>query len=348
MQKLFWIGSPFFQESLTTLGWQVHFFNFEHVATFTWQDLVNMAGFEPHVVVVADKSRPPFVLGIEDFPCLTVFYAVDTHIHSWYPHYAQAFDACLVSLKDHLPLFQHKVLQSQYIRWSPAFAKNTDAPTEHPTPSWDCLFVGTVHAETTPKRQVFLQELQEHLHCLHSTRGNYVQLFPQGRVILNHCEQGDLNFRVFEALGCGACLLTPHIGHGISEIFTHGKELYYYEWDQVHCTANVHDAAQKITHLLKNDSLRHELAEQGLAKVNAAHRALHRAQSLTDFLDGVSQQEKQARIAYRRKNAQTIRERWLKPFLLLLANAVPQEELRRAYLQAARGVYSSAKPKDAL
>lgn len=85
MRKLFWIGSPFFAQALRDEGWQVHAMDFQQVAVFGWDDLVREAGWEPDVVVVADKSRPPFVLGMESFPCLTVFYCVDSHIHSWYP-----------------------------------------------------------------------------------------------------------------------------------------------------------------------------------------------------------------------------------------------------------------------
>ena len=96
-RKLLWLGSPFFSGALSDCGWEVRVHNFEEIAVFAWEDLVRLAGWEPDVLVVADKSRPPFVLGMEAFPCLTLFYAVDTHIHSWYPWYAQGFDACLVT-----------------------------------------------------------------------------------------------------------------------------------------------------------------------------------------------------------------------------------------------------------
>ena len=86
MRRLFWIGSPFFWQSLRETGWdEVAFCNFEEPRVLGWQDVVRQAGFVPDVVVVADKSRPPFVLGVEDFPCFTVFYSVDSHIHSWQP-----------------------------------------------------------------------------------------------------------------------------------------------------------------------------------------------------------------------------------------------------------------------
>ncbi len=333
MRTLFWIGSPFFHAALPPLGWRVQYFNFEEVATFTWQCLVEKAGLEPDVVVVADKSRPPFLLGVEDFPCFTVFYAVDSHIHSWYPYYAQVFDACLVSLKDHIPLFLNKSLPSSHVRWSPPFARDTDCARPDILPHWDSLFVGTINAQTTPQRKVFLEELQKKLPHLHCTRGNYAELFPQGRVIINHCEHDDLNFRVFEALGCGASLLTPRIGHGIEELFTHGKELLYYE------SGNVKDVIQNIKALLSNEKARKEMAAQGLAKVDAAHRATHRAHSFVQFLEELGTQGREECVQARQKRASLLRETYLRPLFLLLAEATAHEALRKAYLLASRGTF---------
>ncbi len=343
MQKIFWIGSPFFHASLIPLGFHVHYFNFEHVAVFGYADLVRMAGFEPDIVIVADKSRPPFVLGIEDFPCFTILYAVDTHIHSWLPFYAQAFDACLISLKDHIPLFQQKALAKEHILWSPPFARDTDLPpaklldyisTQHETSyeyNWDCLFVGTINAETTPTRKIFLEQLQKET-SIHITRGNFAQLFPQGRVIINHCEHGDLNFRVFEALACGSALVTPTLAHGFFDIFTDQKHLLCYDKE------NTQDAINKINYLQENETVRRSLARQGFELIHGAHRAQHRAQALTHFLHSLSPTKKQEHIRSRLKNAAHIRKHWLKaPYLLLADSLPPSHDLRNAYLQAALG-----------
>ncbi len=344
MQKIFWIGSPFFQASLTQLGYVVHFFNFEHVSVFTWDYLVNMAGFAPAIVVVSDTSRTPFVLGMENFPCFTVFYAVYTHIHSYYPYYAQGFDACLVSLKDHIALFQHKALPSTHIHWSPAFAKDSDMPppallaylTNNDTKiydyQWECLFVGTVHAQSTPTRKVFLETLQAQT-PVHVVRGSYAQLFPQGRVVLNHCEHGDVNFRIFEALACGSALVTPLVAHGFTELFTCGKELLCYDRE------NMQDAFEKITYLQNNEEQRRAIALEGFCLVHNKHRAIHRAKSFVQFLEGFSAAYKQECIEKRREKASTIRKQWLSAPYLLLADAMESSNtlLREAYVKAAKG-----------
>ena len=336
MQRLLWIGSPFFCQALQSCGWQdVALHNFEDARVFCWEDLVRLAGFTPDVLVVADKSRPPFVLGMERFPCLTVFYSVDSHIHSWQPLYAQGFDACLVSLRGHLERFSGPFLPPERVWWSPPFAQDEDQPRPDAPKLWDCLFVGTVN-ENTPRRAAFLQSLAGRLPGLHVQRGNYRALFPQGRILLNHCEHGDLNFRVFEAMGCGGCLLTPRVGHGLTELFVDGEHLVGYAPD------DVGDALFRIGLLLKNPELMTYIGETALAEINAGHRARHRAQAFTDHLCDLWMQDAGALIAARQARAAAIREECLKMPYLLWAEELAEPALRQAYLAAARGNFGSA------
>lgn len=325
MRKLFWIGSPFFSQALREEGWQVHAMDFQQVAVFGWEDIVRAAGWEPDVVVVADKSRPPFVLGMESFPCLTVFYCVDSHIHSWYPLYAQAFDVCLMSLRDHIPLVAGRRLSDERIWWTPAFAKDADLPRP-PAPEWDMLFVGTVDAARTPARHAFLQRLGQRLPGLHVTRGDYQALYPRGRLLLNYCEHGDLNFRVFEALGCGGCLVTPRIGHGLTDLFEDGRDLLLYEPDDIESLLAVARTA------LADPARCADIAANGLARVDAAHRARHRARTFAERLRALPD----AVADERRAAAEDIRRTHLRLIYLLLAEQMPSPLLREAYLAASR------------
>ena len=105
MKTLFWIGGPSRFETKLLPEWNVVRAEIRPGTFLTWADCVKLCRGEPDAVLAGDSSLPPYLLGVEDFPCPTIFYAVDTHIHSWLPFYGQAFDACLVSLRDHLPLF---------------------------------------------------------------------------------------------------------------------------------------------------------------------------------------------------------------------------------------------------
>ncbi len=342
MRRLLWIGSPFFSQSLKSCGFEVHVHNFEQPAVFGWDDLVRLAGWEPDVLVVADKSRPPFVLGMEDFPCITVFYGVDSHIHGWFPWYAQGFDLCLLSLYDHLASIRGRRLPDERVIWSPAFAPDLapeDALQIGPlqrAPEWDVLFVGTV-SDNTPIRRRFLDLLGIRLSGVQVMRGNYKELYPRARVVLNICEHGDLNFRVFEALGCGAPLVTPRIGHGFSSLFREGEHLAVYSpvdaQDEAKLEEAVRSAENVIRHLLADPAYRNRLAANGLREVNIRHRAMHRAKALSGLLNGLPSNT----VALRRKEAENIRKQWLRLFYLLLAKNMPLPLLVEAYTNAALG-----------
>lgn len=341
MEHILWIGSPFFSDSLEDCGWPyIKIHNFEDNVIFCWDDLVKISGFTPEVLVVADKSRPPFILGMEKFPCLTVFYSVDSHIHSWQPLYAQGFDICLVSLKDHMQKFISPYMPKERIFWSPPFAKNNTSYREDIKKEHDCLFVGTV-SENTPKRKMFLDKLKERFPSLSVMQGNYIDLFPRGRILLNHCEHDDLNFRVFEALGCGGCLVTPRVEHGMHKLFVDGEHLVGY------VSEDVGDALFRIKFLLEEPELIEYIGKTGMAEINAKHRAIHRCQAFTDNLCDIWMQSPETIIANRQKNADIIRENYLKIPYLLWANQINDPLQKEAFLAAAKGNYglSGLKPQ---
>ncbi len=328
MRKLLWIGSPFFSSSLAKFGWVLVVHNFEEPLVFTWPDIVRLNhGVPPDVLVVADKSRPPFVLGMENFPCLTVFYCVDSHIHAWYPKYAQAFDVCLLSLRDDIALFSNMRLPPERLINTPAFAKMNDLPAEKEKVH-DVLFVGKVDPETMPGRFAFLYNLKERFPGLEIRRGNYRELYPTARLVLNYAELGDLNFRVFEALGCGACLVTPMVGHGLTDFFVPGEDLFTYPPNDMPALVSL------LEHLLTVPKLCEAVAASGLAKVNAAHRADHRAESFTATIAALPASHL---IEERRAHAALIRQNYLRLIYLLWAEETHIPALQRAYVQAAKG-----------
>lgn len=334
MQKILWLGAPYFASALKDCGW-------ENVVTHTpatyeiysWSDLVRIAGFEPDVLVLADLSTPPYVLGIENFPCLTVFYSVDSHIHSWHPYYAQAFDACLVSLGDHVKHFANIYLGLERILWSPAFAPEKAIPDPDARKIWNCLFVGTNDQALMPKRHAFLRDLASQTPGLQIKSGDYTRLFPQAHVLVNQAEHGDLNFRVFEAMGCGGCLVTPRIGHGLDKMFVDGEHYVGYSQD------DAGDAAYRIKFLLENPDLCEHIGKAALAEINARHRPIHRAQAFTDHLCDLAMQGADEIIRQRRSKAASICSQALSMLYLSWANELPVQSHKKAFLAAAHGKF---------
>ena len=339
MPNIIWIGNPFFSAKLERPGVSLCRLDCKVGEYLDWTGICSRAAGQgcdmpPDLVVVADKSQPPFVLDMEDFPCLTALYVVDSHVHSWFPAYAQGFDLCLVSLKDDLPKFGGKRLLPEQIVWCPPFLIpepiDPDAP-EAVEKLYDLLFVGTIDVAINPERIEFLKKFKCLEPRLEYMRGTYRKLYPQARLVLNHSIAGDLNFRVFEALGCGAALLTPKIGHGLEELFTDGEDLFLFDQNDVPA------AAAKARELLARPELLQQVARNGFNKVAAKHRAGSRAENfLTRLEDWQSSGLARDLVSARLAQSPGIRKKYLKLIYLLLAeNWREFPILREAYLAAA-------------
>jgi hypothetical protein len=326
---LLWYGAAFFSSALPSLGWSTTIKRQHQPSAVSWRELFADLPSPPDVLVIADYSGPPPLLDPHTCPSLTVLYSVDSHIHSWHPLYAQAFDLCLVSLRDHLPRFSGTFLDASRILWTPPFVQDTlqPAPKDH---IWDALFVGKVEANLTPRRHAALKNLKQEFPSLKVRQGNFGELFPQAKVVLNFCDLEDLNFRVVEALACGATLLTPRIGHGQEDLFRHGEDLWLY--DQSTDGNDIADLLHQLRRLLADDELRARLARTGQAKVNTHHRASHRAATFTDWL---RKHDWSDLIAKRQAASPAIHRDILRPLFLHLSESLPPgHTLRQAYYQA--------------
>ena len=279
-QHIAWVGGQFFMHHMEAQGFRVTRIPLTGPAALSWEDICACCGQAPDAVVYTDRSLPPPLVGVERFPCLTAFYCIDSHIHGWYPLYAGTFDLCAVSLRDDVERFAAELAPGRVL-WLPPFAEDRYQPPpigKGPEKDFDLLFVGTVDPETTPQRHGFLQRLGRVFPGLAVRRGDFAGLFPRARVVLNIAERGDLNFRVFEALACGACLLTPRIANGQDELFEDGVHFVTYAPD------DEADAAARARALLSDDDRCAAFGRAGFARVDAAHRPRHRAEALAALL----------------------------------------------------------------
>lgn len=230
-------------------------------------------GFTPDVIIYWDNSAPIFVAGLEETDIPTLFYSVDSHHHAQvHSLVASMFDYTLVAQRDYIPLFERA---GNTPEWMPLWAsRDVEASDDK---KHEVVFVGNLDAKLHPERAKFFAELGQRVPLV-CKMGAYWEIFPFSEIVVNQTVKGDLNFRVFETMMCGALLLTERANNGLCELFTDGEHLVLYERN------NVSDAVSKIEALLGNRDGMRAIARKGRSDVLQRHTSSHRARRILDIL----------------------------------------------------------------
>ncbi|MBF0186726.1 MAG: glycosyltransferase [Magnetococcales bacterium] len=268
-----------------------------------------LSPWRPDAVLLGDGSTFPLFPGLELLPVPLLWFAMDSHIHhNWHPDYAAVFDRIVVAQKAFVPNYLRDP-DRQKVRWLPLFAHaDYDRPLQLER-ILGLTFVGTLDPALNPERVAFIQALQNRIDVTVIT-GDYTELYNRSRVVLNQSVAGELNFRTFEAMACGALLLTEKSDNGLEALFKDREELVLYR------RGDALDAAAKAQILLENDTLRTRIAASGCQQVHAAHTSRHRAEEIISILKDPALEHA---VRKRREDSATI-----------------QSHLCRVYDQAAR------------
>lgn len=236
-------------------------------------------GWDPELIVWGDDSRLPRVLGLERAPCPLAVLSVDTHHHlSWHRQFARAATYTFVAQKDYLPEFAAVGVDARWLPcWGPA-----DPPLPARNKRYAVSFVGTVDPRLNPSRVALMAGLSREL-PLHVASGAYAPVYAASKVVVNQTVAGDLNMRVFEAMACGALLVTEHTGNGLLELFADRRHLVTYPRG-----AAPSDIAVLVRRYLADEQEREAIAAAGMAQVRAHHLEGHRAGSVLAAVKGAA------------------------------------------------------------
>jgi hypothetical protein len=137
----------------------------------------------------------------------------------------------------------------------------------------DVLFIGAL----TPRRKSILDKVNSHFKMtIASAFGEeMIRLFNRAKIVLNlhSFEYLDTETRVFEALGCGAFLLSEPLSQ--ENPFSHNE---FVEFD------TVEDLCDKVQYFLSHDEERNRIAECGHHTALKSHTYTHRAQEIVDVM----------------------------------------------------------------
>ena len=188
-------------------------------------ELLHSRDFLPDLVFWCDACQPPWVFGFETLPAVTIGYSIDQYMHPWHVPYSAAFDTLFVAQKDYLPLFASAV--DRPAAWMPLFCQPARLPDPDTVRDVPVSFVGTLDGVVNAGRRPFLEAFARHAPLVVAS-GDFVPVYGRSRIVLNQSAAGELNFRLFEAMACGAAVLTEDTSNGLTELFTPGQDLLIY------------------------------------------------------------------------------------------------------------------------
>ncbi len=279
------IGGPYLAAALKRLG---HHVLTAHPASdadipsphpYTVRQLLyrlDSLGFKPDALFCCADGNMPQLLDPENAPWPSVRYSIDTYCNPWHIPYSNGFDTTLVAQKDYVELFSSEAIPA---RWFPLFYPLLVEPVgDFASRDIPVAFVGTLGHKNNPDRAPFLKAFRS-LHPLVAVSGDYKPIFTRSRIVLNQTAASEVNFRCFEAMACGAALLTETCGNGLNDLFVAGEEIL-----PTYPRNDARAAALIAARALAQPEALAAIAQAGSRAVAQHHTDTARAVSLTQIL----------------------------------------------------------------
>ena len=212
-----------------------------------------------------------------DIPC--AIYLVDSHLHfeTWHKYFAQLFDIVFFAQKKYVTKAKEMGLRNVF--WLPLYSdpktdKNLDLKR-----AYDLGFVGTLNPFHNPRRSLTIWLLKKLFKVRVGRKvfgKNRAEILNQAKIAFNISAAGDLNFRTFESMACGAMLLTDS-QNGLSNFFKDRKHLIVWR--------NPYELVTLAHFYLKNETERKEIAKLGQKEVVKNHTSDNRARDISKILN---------------------------------------------------------------
>jgi spore maturation protein CgeB len=159
------------------------------------------------------------------------------------------------------------------VEWLPFAYDPTICATPRSTvvPNFDLAFIGTLRKERLKLLEQVLSGGSLRYFVGNAYYHDMASIYAKSKIVLNVSERGELNWRVFEALGCRSFLLTNDSGE-ISRVFEPGKHLAVWR--------DVEDLRDQIEKYLINNNERIRIAREGHMEVMKKHTIYHRVEAV--------------------------------------------------------------------
>jgi hypothetical protein len=233
----------------------------------TLEGIEEAAGFQPDLLLYIDPQGL-IPRGIERAAYPTACILCDTHLR---------LDVRLLVARffDHVFLYHRNYLRHfvehppARVHWHPYAC---DLELFHPCGpqrDLDVGFIGQWHLH--PARAKVLSTVAERFSMneqRYYRQSEIPSVYARAKIVVNDPARDDLNFRTFEAMSCGALLLTRRV--------CNGQELLFEEGHHYAAFSNEKELLEKLDFYLSHDEEREGIAAAGLAEIRSNHRLEHR------------------------------------------------------------------------
>lgn len=162
------------------------------------------------------------------------------------------------------------------VHWLP-YACDTEVFRDLGLPrDFDVAFIGQLFDRRSERRRV-IEALTRQYHIneqRYYLQNEIPQVYSRAKIVVNIPALDDLNFRFFEALSCGALLLTKRLANGQEELFK--EDIHYVAF------GSEQELFDKVELYLRNDEERNKIALAGHEEVLRHHSLARRLETLLD------------------------------------------------------------------
>lgn len=281
IRTVFLIGNAL-APAFRSLGLEVRFWrpgvNAEWVPLLDVAEHLERMGFAPDLIVQEESLGARTVLtGLERFDVPKIFWALDAHLNLWWhKDYARLFDGVATP---------HKSLFSNEDFSRPVLHLPFPAPelpfVPHSGRSVPVGFVGRL-TEARPVRTRLVAHLRDRYGATILSDvppAEMLAMYQNVRIAPNEAICRELNFRVFEAAGAGAVVVSQDSGEDLAAVFEPDREIFLYD--------DVLELDERLDRLLHDPRAAQVAAHKAWERVKAEHLAVHRVRALLAFAESL-------------------------------------------------------------
>jgi len=203
-------------------------------------------------------------------PC--AWWAIDTHLNfDWCRRHAADFDLVFAAQSDGAAGLRQVGIASA--AWLP-LACDPDFHRPHEVAlEFDACFVGNLFPGERADLIALLQHRFPRMFVGQRYFEEMARTYSASRLVFNRSIRNDVNMRVFEALGCGALLLT-------NDLRDNGQEVLFRDGIHLATYRSAEELLDKAQFYLHQEEVRTRVAGAGRAEVLARHTYRHRMEQI--------------------------------------------------------------------